>query len=294
MIPYGQLLNTFYRSSDACPSQHLQRRSVNPAQDFNAIIKQKIMDDLVSQSNSFGHRYDGRNHGWYANSIKNYTSAAKRPLNRVEQSQLIRLLQNFAITRRWDWRSLTATLHSLTSAGVFTPHKPMDERVKCTQAALLSTLLDAIIFKCNQKPQARDIDARGIANQLWAMAKLVDNGQEQTPGLIKAVAALLPFVNAEKDNFTPQGIATLLLAMAKLSQLIELHVVTATFESLVYRISDNPQPSQKDILMSLWGVMVLCARLALDSNANKNNVLEKHMDDLFTRLKNTYRTSGSI
>ncbi|MGO0307024.1 DUF1601 domain-containing protein [Endozoicomonas acroporae] len=634
--------NTFYRSSDACPSQHLQlqRRSVNPAQDFNAIIKQKIMDDLVSKSNRFGHRYDGRNHGWYANSIKKYTSDAKRPLTRVEQSQLIRLLQNFTITRRWDWRSLTATLHSLTSAGVFTPHKPMDERVKCTQAALLSTLLDAIIFKCNQKPQARDIDARGIANQLWAMAKLVDNGQEwtpglkeavavllphvnaqkdqfipqhianllwamaklvvngqeqtpelnkavavlltnvntqkanfkpqeitnllwamaklvdngqeripefkevvatllshvnaqkgqfsaqdianllwaiaklvdngqeqttglkatvaallphvnaqkdrfipqhitnllwamaklvdngqeqttglkvtvaallphvkvqknqfkaqgianllwamaklvdngqeqttglkvtvaallphvnvqknqfkaqgianllwamakladngqertpelneavvallprvkvqkdqfipqhianllwamaklvdngqertpefkaavatllphvnaqkalfnpqeitnllwamaklvdngqeQTPGLIKAVAALLPFVNAEKDNFTPQGIATLLLAMAKLNQLIELHVVTATFESLVYRISDNPQLSQKDILMSLWGVMVLCARLALDSNANKNNVLEKHMDDLFTRLKNTY------
>ncbi|MBO9497619.1 RAP domain-containing protein, partial [Thalassotalea sp. G20_0] len=39
------------------------------------------------------------------------------------------------------------------------------------------------------------------------------------------------------------------------------------------------------ILMSLWGVMVCCARLSLVSNANKN--LEKHMHDLFTRLDNT-------
>ncbi|WBA86981.1 RAP domain-containing protein [Endozoicomonas sp. GU-1] len=37
--------------------------------------------------------------------------------------------------------------------------------------------------------------------------------------------------------------------------------------------------------MSLWGVMVCCARLSLASNANKN--LEKHMHDLFTRLDNT-------
>ncbi|WP_101748575.1 RAP domain-containing protein [Endozoicomonas acroporae] len=456
--------NEFYHSLGPCPSQNLLRRSINTTNDFNALIKQEIMADLVSKSDRLGHCYDGRHHGQYASSIKKYTSASKRPLNRVEQSQLIRCLQNFTATRHWNWRSLTTTLHSLTSAGVFTPHKPMDEVVKRTQAALLSTLLDAIIFKCNKKPPARDIDAQGVANLLWAMAKLldngqertpefrvavatllphvnaqkkqfipqgianllwamaklvdngqertpefkeavaalllhvnaqkahfkaqgianllwamakladngqertpelneavvallprvkvqkdqfipqhianllwamaklvdngqertpefkaavatllphvnaqkalfnpqeitnllwamaklVDNGQEQTPGLIKAVAALLPFVNAEKDNFTPQGIATLLLAMAKLNQLIELHVVTATFESLVYRISDNPQLSQKDILMSLWGVMVLCARLALDSNANKNNVLEKHMDDLFTRLKNTY------
>ncbi|MGI2029594.1 RAP domain-containing protein [Endozoicomonas acroporae] len=57
------------------------------------------------------------------------------------------------------------------------------------------------------------------------------------------------------------------------------------FESLVYRISENPQLSQQDILMSLWGVMVCCARLSLDSN--NNNWLDKHMDDLFIRLENT-------
>ncbi|WP_422463892.1 hypothetical protein, partial [Endozoicomonas sp. ALB115] len=208
--------NELYHSSDACSSQNLMFRSVNSAQDFNTLTRPEIMDGLVSKSYRFGDRYDGRHHGQYASSIKKYTSASKRPLNRAEQSQLIRLLQNFSVTRSWNWRSLTTTLHSLTSAGVFTPHNPMDERVKLTQANLLSTLLDAIIFNCNQKPEARDIDARGIANLLWSMAKLVDNGQERTPVFNQAVATLLPHVNGQKANFKPQGITNLLWAMAKL------------------------------------------------------------------------------
>ncbi|WP_206679471.1 hypothetical protein, partial [Endozoicomonas acroporae] len=208
--------NEFYHSSAPCSSQYLVRRSVNPTQDFNALIKPEIMDDLVSKSDRFGHRYDGKKHAQYASSIKKYTSAAKRPLNRAEQSQLVRLLPNFTATRSWNWRSLTTTLHSFTSAGVFTLHKPVDERVKLTQANLLSTLFDSIIFNCNQKPEARDIDAQGIANLFWAMAKLVDNGQERTAELKEAVAVLLPHVNAQKKQFIPQGIANLLWAMAKL------------------------------------------------------------------------------
>ncbi|MBO9483812.1 hypothetical protein [Salinisphaera sp. G21_0] len=208
--------NKFYHSPCANTSQYLQNRSVNPAQDFNALIKQEIMDGLLSKSDRFGHRYDGRNHGLYANSIKQYTSAAKRPLNQAEQGQLIRFLQNFTAARSWNWRSLTTTLHSFTSAGVFTPHKPMDERVKHTQAALLSTLLDAIMFKCSQKPEARNIGARGISNLLWAIAKLVDSRQEQTLELKEAVAALLPHMNAQKDQFIPQHTVNLLWAMAKL------------------------------------------------------------------------------
>ena len=170
----------------------------------------------MSKSDRFGHRYDGRHHGQYASSIKKYTLASQRPLNRAEQSQLVRLLLNFTATRSWNWRSLTTTLHSFTSAGVFTLHNPMDERVKLAQAHLLSTLIDAIIFKCKQKPEARNIDARGTANLLWAIAKLVNNGHEWTPGLKEAVAALLPHVNAQKANFNPQEIANLLWAMTKL------------------------------------------------------------------------------
>ncbi|WP_422468456.1 RAP domain-containing protein, partial [Endozoicomonas sp. ALC013] len=135
--------------------------------------------------------------------------------------------------------------------------------------------------------QKDQFNAQCVTNLLWAMAKLVDNGQEQKPGLNEAVVALLPLVNAHKDQFNTQGIANLLWATAKLGELVELNVATSAFESLVYRISKNLQFSQEEISMSLWGVMVCCARLALDSNANKNNVLEKHMGDLLTRLENT-------
>ncbi|WP_163372723.1 RAP domain-containing protein, partial [Endozoicomonas acroporae] len=135
--------------------------------------------------------------------------------------------------------------------------------------------------------QKDQFSTQGIATLLWAMANLMDNAQERTPELNEAVAALLPHVNAQKANFKPQEIANLLWATAKLGELVELNVATSTFESLVYRISENLQFSQQEISMSLWGVMVCCARLALDSNANKSNVFEKHMDDLFTRLENT-------
>ncbi|MGI2030396.1 DUF1601 domain-containing protein, partial [Endozoicomonas acroporae] len=130
--------------------------------------------------------------------------------------------------------------------------------------------------KANFKPQE-------IANLLWAMAKLVDNGEWKSE-LNEAVAALLRHVNTQKANFKPKEIANLLWATAKLGEFVELNLLTSMFESLVYRISKNPQLSQQDILMSLWGVMVCCARLSLDSRSN--NWFEKHMDDLFTRVEN--------
>ncbi|WP_146000386.1 DUF1601 domain-containing protein, partial [Endozoicomonas acroporae] len=130
--------------------------------------------------------------------------------------------------------------------------------------------------KANFKPQE-------IANLLWAMAKLVDNGEWKSE-LNEAVAALLRHVNTQKANFKPKEIANLLWATAKLGEFVELNLLTSMFESLVYRISKNPPLSQQDILMSLWGVMVCCARLSLDSRSN--NWFEKHMDGLFTRVEN--------
>ena len=146
---------------------------------------------------------------------------------------------------------------------------------------IVATLLTCVIVqKANFNPQE-------IANLLWAMAKLGDNGQEQTPGLNVAVAELLHRVNTQEEQFIAQHVANLLWATAKLGELIELNLATSTCESLVYRISENLEFSREEISMSLWGVMVCCARLSLDSNANKNNVLEKHLDDLLTRLENT-------
>ncbi|WP_422451040.1 MULTISPECIES: DUF1601 domain-containing protein [unclassified Endozoicomonas] len=220
--PYISRCNEFYHTSDACSSHYPPRHSVKPVYDFNALITHEKMSCLVRISARYGDRYDGRKHSQFASSIKQYTLGSKRPLNHSEQSQLIPLLHDFKATPGWTWRSLTTTLHSFTSAGVLTPHKYMDELGKETQAALLSTLLDAVIIQCNQKPEVRTIDTQGIANLLWSVAKLVDNGLEKTAKLKEAVAALLPHVKTkaeskdEKDHFNTQGIANLLWSVAKL------------------------------------------------------------------------------
>ena len=198
-------------------TERLTRRSVNLTQSFNDLINQERFDELVRRSERFGYRYDGRSHSQFANSIKRYTSASRRPLNRYEQSQLIPLLlQNFQPTPSWHWPNLTTTLHSLTSAGVFTSHTLTGESVKRAQAGLLSTLLAPMTIKCSQRPAARDLDARSIANSLWTMAKLVADGQGWMPHLEEAVTALLPHVNAQKDRFNAQDIANLLWTTAKL------------------------------------------------------------------------------
>ncbi|MBO9484619.1 RAP domain-containing protein, partial [Salinisphaera sp. G21_0] len=92
------------------------------------------------------------------------------------------------------------------------------------------------------------------------MAKLVDNGQEQTPGLKEAVAALLPHVNAKKDQFNAQDIANLLWAMAKLvdngqDQTSELNEAVAALLSYVnvQKASFKPQ----GITNLLWAMAKL-------------------------------------
>ncbi len=213
-----------YRASDGFSANHAKKHSIKPVHDFNALITQERMDYLLSISARYSDRYDGKKHSQFATLIKQYTSASRRPLHHSEQRQLIPFLHNFKATSGWTWRSLATTLHSFTSAGVFTPHKYMSEGSKETQEALLSTLLDAVIRKCNQKPETRDIDAQGAANLLWALAKLVNNGLEleKTPKLKETVAALLPLVKTkaeskeEKDDFIPQHISNLLWAVAKL------------------------------------------------------------------------------
>ncbi|MBO9484289.1 RAP domain-containing protein [Salinisphaera sp. G21_0] len=223
-LAYIRESNEFYTASDVCSADRPPRHLIKPVHGFKALITPEKMDYMMKISTHYGGHYDGKKHCQFALSIKQYTSASKRSLNHREQRQLIPLLHDFKATPGWTWRSLATTFHSFTSAGVFTPHKYMDEWVKEAQAALLSTLLDPVILKCNQKPEAMGINAQGTVNLLWAVAKLVDNGLmlEKTAKLKDAVVALLPHVTTkaeskeEKDCFNTQGTSNLLWALAKL------------------------------------------------------------------------------
>ncbi|WP_299729465.1 RAP domain-containing protein [uncultured Endozoicomonas sp.] len=202
------------RFNNPSSAPNLSMRGTRRIQNFNELITQTTIDSLVSVSSKYGTKYDGKKHSQCAQTIKQYTSTAQSPLNLDQISKLAPLLEVFKPATNWEWRSLTTTLHSFTSAGVFTPHEKMDKKVKDSQSNLLSTLLDEIKLKCDQKPAYTD--AQGITNLLWAMAKLMDNGLEWTAELKAAVAALLPQVNREKDQFNTQAITNLLWAMAKL------------------------------------------------------------------------------
>ncbi|WP_422449599.1 DUF1601 domain-containing protein [Endozoicomonas sp. ALB091] len=223
-LAYVRESNEFYAASDACSADHPPRHSIKPVHGFKALITPEKIDYMMKISTHYGDHYDGNKHCQFALSIKHYTLSSKRPLHHSEQRQLIPLLHDFKATPGWTWRNLATTFHSFTSAGVFTPHKYMDEWVKETQAALLSALLDPVIHKCNQKPDVRSINAQGTVNLLWAVAKLVNNGLalEKTAKLKEAVVVLLPLVKTkaelkeEKDCFNTQGTANLLWALAKL------------------------------------------------------------------------------
>ncbi|MBO9497259.1 DUF1601 domain-containing protein, partial [Thalassotalea sp. G20_0] len=160
---------------------------------------------------------------------------------------------------------------------------------------VVAALLPHVKTKAESKDEKDHFNPQEVANLLWAVAKLVDKGLKlkKTTQLKGAVVALLPYVQnkaeskEERSHFNTQGTVNLLWALAKLGEAIEPNLIKSTFDFLVDRISKNPQLSQQDISMSLWGVMVFCARVYLDSGSNNKNPLEKHIGELFSRLGNT-------
>ncbi|MBO9497318.1 DUF1601 domain-containing protein, partial [Thalassotalea sp. G20_0] len=159
----------------------------------------------------------------------------------------------------------------------------------------VAVLLCHVKTKAESKEEIDHFKPQGVVNLLWALATLADSGLalEKTAKLKESVPALLHHVKTkaeskeERDDFNTQGTINLLWALAKLGEAIELNLVQSTFDFLVNRISKDPQLSQQDISMSLWGVMAFCARFYLDSGSNDKHSLEKHIGELFSRMGNT-------
>ncbi|WP_206679228.1 RAP domain-containing protein, partial [Endozoicomonas acroporae] len=158
---------------------------------------------------------------------------------------------------------------------------------------VVAALLPHVKTKAESKEEKDHFNTQGTANLLWALAKLGDNGIEKTAKLKEILAALLYNVKTkvesteENDHFKPQEVTNLLWAVAKLGEAIELNMVKSTFDSLVERVSESSQFYQQGVLMSLWGVMVFCARFYLCNYTNNKSSLEKHVGELFSRLENT-------
>ncbi|MBO9484290.1 RAP domain-containing protein [Salinisphaera sp. G21_0] len=156
-------------------------------------------------------------------------------------------------------------------------------------------LLPHVTTKAESLEETDHFTPQHIANQLWALAKLVENGWklEKTLKLKEALVALLSHVQTkaeskeDKDQFKPQEVANMMWAVTKLGEVIELKVVKSTLASLVGKISENTPLSLQGRWMSLWGVMAFCARFYLTYGKNNKNSLEKHIGELFSCLGNT-------
>lgn len=239
----------------ACYSPPAKRGSFTSGLDFDSLVKTERLEKLKITSDRYGKSYNGNQHGKYATEIKAYAKSCKRPLDQHEQNCLIPYLQEFKPQMHWNWRSLTTITNSFISAGVFTPQQFTDQAITNAQVSLLTGLLDAVRYKCNQRPEESDINSIGVASVLWAIAKLLDSGHKLTAELKEAVADLLPHVYALKDQFSTLGIANLLWALAKLVD--NGHELTSDFKKAIAALSSRvialkDQFNDREISNLLW------------------------------------------
>ena len=220
-----------------CYSPPAKRGAFTSGPDFDSLVKTERIEELKKISDRYGKSYNGNIHGKYATEINAYAKGCNRLLDYHEQNCLIPCLQEFKPQMHWSWRSLTTITHSFISAGVFTPQQFTSQAVRHTQVSLLTELLDALRYTCNQKPEVSDINSYGITVVLWGIAKLVDSGHELTAELKEAVVDLLPHVHALKDQFIALGIANLLWALAKLVE--NGHELTSDIKKTIATLSSR-------------------------------------------------------
>ncbi len=225
-------------------SARAKHRSVAREQSIDYLIRPNLFRELKNLSDRRGKRYNGKEHSKYATEIKRYTASRNNPLNHREQNRLIPWLKEFKPQTHWSWFSLTTVTHSFTSAGVFTLQPHSDQAVRHAQQELLSELLHSVRYICNKRPQVRGIDTMGIANLLWSMAKLVDNGQNLTPDFKETVGALLHHVIRLQNRFNRLDIAILMWSMGKLVDkglelTSELKEVVLALLSRIYVFKDH-------------------------------------------------------
>ena len=247
-------------TDEACYALPPSQRSVTSCQSFDSLVNPQRFRVLKGISDRFGAGYDGKAHGKFATEIKNYTTSCQRPLSLCEQNCLMPWLAVLPSPRHWNWRSLTTVFHSLTAAGAFTPRSCTDQAVTNAQATALTGLLDAVRHQCQQTTDASGIDVRGLANLLWAMAKLIDNGRCLTLEMKETVAALLPHVVVLNEQFIPQHISTLLWTVAKLvessqEQVTEFKKLLVVLLPRVHALKD--QFNAWGITNLLWAVAKL-------------------------------------
>ncbi|MBO9497804.1 DUF1601 domain-containing protein, partial [Thalassotalea sp. G20_0] len=136
----------------------------------------------------------------------------------------------------------------------------------------VTTLLPHVTTKAESKEEKDHFIPQHIANLLWAVAKLVDNGLEleKTPKLKETVTTLLPHVKSkaeskeEKDHFNSQGVANLLWALVKLVDLENTPKLNEVVAALLPHVKTKAESKEEkdhfnpqEVANLLWAVAKL-------------------------------------
>ena len=121
---------------------------------------------------------------------------------------------------------------------------------------------------------------QGIANLLWALAKLVEREVLTPEQASEAVTALLPQVQNHQVEFNPQEIANLLWALVKLVengrlQLDQGGLVSQAVTALLSQVVTPPEPFKPQAIANLlWALAALGDGVSLDEILNILKTME--------------------
>ena len=158
----------------------------------------------------------------------------------------------------------------------------------------LAALLPHVKTKAESKEEKDHFNTQGIANLLWAVAKLVDNGLGLEKAPKEAVAALLPHVKTkaeskeEKDHFNTQGIANLLWAVAKLVdnglELEKAAKLKKALAALLYHVKTKAESKEEKDHFNTQGTVILLWSLAKLGEAIELNLVKSMFGSLADRI----------
>ena len=225
--------------------------------DFKQLIARQSLYNMERESQRLGWHPCGKGHFHLAIAIKKYTQRRESILTPEELFLLLQATKSWIIDHNWRWISLSTVIHSLTTAGAFVPTGNVRSTATRYQIRLLENLLNAIIAKSATQDS---LDALGVTNILWALARMIDSGLRIRPLFEKVVAALLPYIAIQCDQFSPQGVSNLLWALAKLVQRgmnLTPQIKNAVLLLLPFALSQRSSFSAQEVSTELWALATL-------------------------------------
>ena len=189
--------------------------SVDEKGSIDTLLTEFEAGGLQRRASQFGQKYDGIKHSCFCNGIKKLTQARKAPLDNEEKHRFEPFMKHLSkVVYSFNGKSLSICVHSLTVSELLDPHS--HHSVRMSQQQLSEELLDAIKLQARRPREQASLDAQGVSNHLWSLAKLVARKALTPKQASPAVTALLPQVKNHQADFIPQHVANLLWALAKL------------------------------------------------------------------------------